>query len=101
MRYARRSALAAFLVALFVCTAAQTTQAQVLEQVPSNALVVLKINKLQDVNAKIGRWVESMGIGAFAPQALDPLASLQEHLGIQKGLDTNGEAALVMMDPDA
>ena len=100
MRYARRSALAAFLVALFVCTAART-QAQVLEQVPSNALVVLKINKLQDVNTKIGRWVESMGIGAFAPQALDPLASLQEHLGIQKGLDTNGEAALVMMDPDA
>src|SRR5205814_9492164 len=29
----------------------------------------------------------------------DPLAAVQKHLGIEKGIDKNGDAALAMLDP--
>lgn len=72
--------------------------AQVLQQVPSSALMVVKVNNLKAVNEKIGRLAQGLGVAAMAPPAADPLAFLQVQLQMQQGIDVNGELAFVMLD---
>ncbi len=96
MRYLHRTALACLLVAFAL---ASSVKAQVLDQVPADALVVLKVKNLQDVSKKVAKWAEALGLAAQVPEMADPLASLQEKLHIEKGLDTAGELAIVYVDP--
>jgi len=69
--------------------------AQVLDQVPSDAMVVVKVNKLKAVSDKIGAMAQKLGIAAFLPPVSDPLGALKEKGKMQNGFDDNGEAAFV------
>lgn len=73
-------------------------QAQVLTQVPSDALVVLKINKLQDTNTKIASFLQTLGVTDLQPTLKDPLASLEAQSGLGAGLDTKRDAAAVILN---
>jgi hypothetical protein len=83
-------------VALFVL--APLARAQVLQQVPADALVVIKINKLKPVSDKLAALAQKLGLAQMSPQMADPLGSLQKEAGVQNGLDTSGDAAFVLLN---
>lgn len=91
----------AVLAALVWLGAAATTsvRAQVLDQVPSDALFVIKFNNLQAVSDKVAKFAGELGIDALAPEFADPLGSMKEELHITDGLDAAGEMAFVMLKP--
>jgi hypothetical protein len=97
MKRIQRGAIVA-VATLFLC--AGFVRAQVLDQVPSNALVVLKVNNLKATSDKIAKLAQDLGIAAFLPAAGDPLGALQVETKMQKGIDLSGEMAFVMLDPD-
>lgn len=72
--------------------------AQVLQQVPSDAVVVVKINKLKPVSDRIAAFAQKLGVAAFQPALNDPLGALKAKGKINAGLDENGEAAFVIMN---
>src|SRR5438105_1908801 len=74
-------------------------QAQVLNQVPEQALVVVKVNNLQGFSVKLGKLCTDLQIVAQLPPLADPLAALQDKLKLQNGLDKAGEAAFAFLDP--
>ncbi|HVT87268.1 MAG TPA: hypothetical protein VHD56_00295 [Tepidisphaeraceae bacterium] len=74
-------------------------QAQ-LVQVPPDTLVVFQVNNLKAVNDKLAKFAQDLGIAAMFPPAADPLGFLQMQAHIQQGLDTAGNLAWVMVDPD-
>lgn len=80
-------------------TLASPAPAQVLEQVPSDAMVVFKVSNLKAVSDKVAKFGAALGLDAVMPQVADPLAALQESMQINEGLDTAGELALVFMKP--
>src|SRR4026207_649700 len=62
-------------------------RAQVLQQVPSDALVVIKVNNLKATSDKLAKFAEALGLAAISPEMADPLASLQENMKVKEGLD--------------
>ncbi|MCS7033747.1 MAG: hypothetical protein NZ561_07100, partial [Phycisphaerae bacterium] len=46
-------------------------------------------------------YAPELGVAPFIPGATDPLATVQELLGIKAGLATDGELAFVLVDPAA
>ena len=96
MKLSSRRALASFLVVLvFACT----VRAQVLNHVPDDALLVIKTKDLTATSAKVGKWMKDLGLAQMKPGLDNPLALLQKELGIQNGLNANGEMAFVYRDP--
>ncbi len=95
MRYLGRIALALTLVFAL----AQRASAQVLEQVPEGALVVVKVKNLADTNTKLIAFFKELGVDQVNPDLGDPLAALKKHLKISAGLDEKGELAFVFVDP--
>lgn len=77
-----------------------TMQAQVLDLVPGDALVVFRIKNLTEVNDKAAALAKQWGLVEMAPQAADPLGALLESGGITKGLDRNSDAAIVLANGD-
>src|SRR4051812_13359208 len=77
------------------------TRADVLEQVPDNAVVVIKVNNLQAVSNKLSKFAEDIGLAQAAPQFANPLAALQEKAGVKEGLNKEGDFAFVILDPTA
>ncbi len=77
-----------------------TIQAQVLDMVPSDALVVFRIKNLTEFNDKAAALAKQWGLVEMAPQAADPLGALLESGGITKGLDRNSDAAIVLTNGD-
>ncbi len=74
--------------------------AQVFDQLPNGALVVLKVNHIGDTSKKISAFMKETGLAVRAPAELaDPIGSLQKEAGIDKGLDMAGEAAFAFIDP--
>lgn len=78
-----------------------SAMAQVLEQIPSDALVVMKISGLRQTSDKIARFAEDLGLVAMNPDLADPLDALQQQIGAVKGINEQGEAAFVLRDPQA
>jgi hypothetical protein len=76
--------------------AAPAARAQALKQVPSDALVVVKINHLSDTNAKVSALLEQMGVvDLVGPQAKDPLKAFTDQTGIPAAsLDASRDAAV-------
>lgn len=72
---------------------------QVMQQLPPNTLMVIKVNNLKATSDKLAKLAQDLGIAALAPPAADPLAFLQVQLQMQQGLDTSGELAFAMLDP--
>jgi len=91
--------LAALAVALLVMTAA-AVRAQVLDQVPSDALAVLEIKNLNALNEKAAALAKQFGIVEMNPMAADPLGALLQAGGITGGVNKDGDAALALLNGD-
>jgi hypothetical protein len=70
----------------------------VLQQVPGDALVVIKVNKLKPVSDKIAAFAKKLGLDQAQPAMADPLGALQKQTGLQQGIDPNGEMAIVFVN---
>jgi hypothetical protein len=92
------SAFVAVAVLLSPLASAPTASAQVLKQVPHDANVVIKINKLKAVSDKIAGLSQKLGIAQFKPAFADPLGNLKKEGKLTNGLDDNGEAAIVFLN---
>ena len=94
---ARRIALAVLVIAATVLALTPVTaRAQVLQQVPGDALVVIKFNKLKPTSDKMAAFAKKLGLDQMQPGLSDPLGAAQKKMGITQGLDPNGEAAIVI-----
>ena len=101
MKTVRRAVKASCVLAAAWCLIgfnAPAAQAQVLNQVPSDALVVVKINKLSETNAKISNFLQTLGLTDVVPMLKDPLASLESQSGMGAGLDIKRDAAAVVVN---
>src|SRR5690242_3486666 len=99
MKSLRRLSTVVVVAAIMLFTCA--VRAQVLEQIPEQALVVVKVNSLSSFSTKFGKLATDLQLTAQVPQLADPLAALQEKLKLQNGVDKNGEAAFAYLDPAA
>ncbi len=75
--------------------------AQVMQQVPSSALVVLKVNNLDATNKKVANLAALLGLQQMLPDAADPLSALLKHIGVTDGVNRDGDLAFAFIDPDA
>lgn len=91
-----RRALAGLLAVLFITCAAG---AQVLQQVPDDALLVIKTKDLTATSAKLGKLMKDLGLAQMKPGLDNPLALMQKELGLTNGLNAAGEMAIVFRDP--
>jgi hypothetical protein len=87
-------------------TISSAANAQVLQSVPNDAVVVVKIRNLQDVSTKVAALAQQLGIAGMNPAMADPLAAVQAESGVQNGLDKNGDVAIyvpgsALDNPDA
>ena len=99
MNRVRSTAVMAVFAGLVALSATVPARAQVLEQVPSDALVVIKVSNLKAVSDKVAKFGSALGIDAMVPAFGDPLGALQENMQITQGLDTAGEMAFVFVKP--
>lgn len=96
MKIRRQLAAAGLVLALLLCGKAS---AQVLDQVPGDALVVLKVKNLDQVNKKFAKWAKSLGLDVENPDLADPLGKLQAEAKLEKGIDKAGDLAIAYLDP--
>jgi hypothetical protein len=75
------------------------TMADVMQHVPADALMVVKVNKLEATSKKLSQFATELGITMFVPQLMDPLAAVKQQLGVTEGINGEGEAAFVFVDP--
>ncbi len=87
------SALAVLLVTV------STVRAQVMDQVPSDALVVLKFKSIGATSAKLGKFMQDLGVASMKPGLEDPLGYLQTQGNIKEGLNKDGDLAVIYRDP--
>lgn len=78
---------------------AGVARAQVLSQVPQDALVVIKLNNPEGVSKKLADFAQKLGLAQMVPGMADPLGMLRQEAGLKDGLDAKGEAAIVMFKP--
>jgi hypothetical protein len=97
-------------VAAVVALAASAAQAQILNHVRDDAIVIVKLNNLQNISQKLAAFAQKLGLAQLAPPLADPLGAgkqlvrQQLHLVAKEGgdgLDDKGEAALVVFPPVA
>ena len=101
MKTVSRAIKASCAVAVALCLsgwALPAAQAQVMSQVPSDALVVIKVNKLQATNTKVASLLQTLGLTDLVPTLKDPLASLKTQSGMGPGIDTQRDAAAVILN---
>ncbi len=72
----------------------------VLDQVPPDALIVMKINDLQRANTRVGDLMKRLGADKMNPEVADPMNMVLNEFGITKGFDKNGQAALYMTNAE-
>jgi hypothetical protein len=81
--------------------AASIVSAQVMSQVPSSALAVLKVSNLQATSKKVADLVTSLGLAQMSPQMNDPLGWLLTSRGVTEGINRSGDLAIAYIDPAA
>jgi hypothetical protein len=86
-------------VLMLVVLAARPAAAQVLEQVPADALAVLKVKNLQATSGKIAKYANDLGLAALAPPLNDPLKALEDKLKISQGINASGDMFVAFMNP--
>ena len=70
---------------------------QALAQVPSDALVVLRINHLDATNKKVSDLLQQLGVVDLVPQAKDPLKAFSDATGVPAAsLDATRDAVVFM-----
>src|SRR5205814_212297 len=76
-------------------------RAQVMDQVPADALVVLKFKNLAGTSAKLGKFLQDLGVvAAVEPGLADPLTFLEKKANITQGIRSDGDLAIVFVDPE-
>ncbi|HSV14062.1 MAG TPA: hypothetical protein VLI90_07365 [Tepidisphaeraceae bacterium] len=93
-----RSLVLGLAAAVALATASTARAAGVLDQVPSDAAVVWKINHLQDTSTKLAGLFQALGITDFVPTMSDPLTAIQNETGMSAGVDKAGDAAAVLLN---
>ena len=84
---------------LALMLAARPTAAQVLDSVPSDALVVIKIKNIQATSGKIAKYANDLGLAAMVPQLNDPLKAVEDKMKVSQGLNTGGDIMLAIENP--
>lgn len=77
-----------------------SVRAQVLEQVPGDAVGVVKVKDLGALSTKVAHMAKSFGLDEIDPDMKDPLGSMLEKAHISKGVNKSGDAALAIFDND-
>ena len=77
-----------------------TARADVLEEIPSDAMAVLKIKDLESMNTKVAKMAKTFGLDEIKPEMKDPLNALLEMGHMTKGINKAGDAALVLFAPE-
>ena len=95
----RKTMIASAMLAMAVMVGA--AKAQVMEKVPADAMVVVKVADLTATSGKFAKLMADFGVDAFAPQLKDPLGALKGKLSIKDGVKENGDAALYVLPPKA
>ena len=86
-------------VLMLLALAARPLAAQVLDQVPSDALAVLKVKNLQATSTKLAKYCNDLGVAALVPQLNDPLKALEDKLKISQGINAAGDMFVVFLNP--
>lgn len=86
-------------VVAWVGITATFASAQVIKQVPSSALVVLKVSDLEATSKKIADFATLIGVSQMDPDLADPLGSFLKSIGVTDGINRSGELALAYIDP--
>jgi hypothetical protein len=98
-----RSLRATAMLAAACCASAVTAgwgRADVMDKVPSDALLVEKINHLDAVNTKFGDLFQQLGLTDVVPPLKNPLESVKDQMGVGPGIDTSKDAAVVLCNGD-
>lgn len=74
------------------------TRAQVLDQVPSDAVGVLEVKDLQGLSTKVAKFAKSLGVDQFQPAFGDPLGYMQDQFDLKQGVNKNGDLAIAFFD---
>src|SRR5215213_6401440 len=82
------------LILAMLMTMSSAASAQVLQNVPNDAVLVIKIKNLKDVSTKVAALAQQLGVAGLNPALADPLAAVQQKSGITNGLDQNGDIAI-------
>lgn len=96
----RRGVVVALAVAGLVAGFTGAARAQVLEQMPADALLAVRVSNLGKVSGKVADLAKKLGVDQFSPAMSDPLVALEEQYGITKGVNANGDFGLAIIDPD-
>ncbi len=98
MRFQARIVLA---VVAGIFLAGTTAQAQVIHQIPADAVMIVKVSQLDAVSRKAGDFFTTLGLAAMVPQLADPLTAGMTSGGITQGFNKSGEFALAILNPEA
>ena len=95
MRLAIRTMLAVLVTALL----AGAARAQVMNQVPANAVIVVEIKDISTTNQKLIDFFKAADLSQDAPGFSDPLAYILSQAKITAGINKSGDFAFVMLKP--
>jgi hypothetical protein len=87
------------ILAGWLIASSAVASAQVMKQVPSNSLVVLKVSNLEQTSKKVADFCTQMGITQMDPDMQDPLGSFLKAIGAPEGINRSGELALIYFEP--
>jgi hypothetical protein len=92
----------AWIVALVLSLigSAATVRAQLLDQIPSDAMAVMQLKNLNAVNEKAAALAKQFGLVEMNPAAADPLGALLGSAGITNGIDRGGDAGAALLNHD-
>jgi hypothetical protein len=100
MRTRSRIVTVTALAVMLLWAAPPPAQAQVMDQVPSDALVVLRIKNLDQANKKVAKFAKGLGLDQMDPRWADPLGALEQEAKVGKGVNRGGDLAVAFLDPD-
>jgi hypothetical protein len=91
--------LTAVAVLAAICFAAPlAARAQVLKQVPADALVVIKTNNLKSISDKLAALTQKWGIAQLNPRMANPMQGFKQSIGANAGLNEAGDAAVAFFN---
>jgi hypothetical protein len=96
MRFWRGKPAWSWVAVALLLALAPWARAQVLQQVPADAPIVIKFNNIKATSAKLGAMANKLGLAQLKPETADPLGAIKRQAKIQNGLDENGDAAFVI-----
>jgi hypothetical protein len=75
-------------------------QGQALDQLPGDSLVVVHINNLSKVGAKVADLSKKLGLNQISPEAVDPFGMLEQKMGVKAGINHDSDMAIAWVDTE-